>query len=127
MDLSVAAATVAYPPSASPAREADVRSGGRSAPAVNASTDERLVQARLSPASPEAEKLREEAARKKEASTEILRNPGFTFEYEGKQEVMKVHNGKGVLIYQVPSKGQIALIEAEEGSQRDTPPLRLVA
>jgi len=29
-----------------------------------------------------------------------------------------VHDAKGVLIYQVPSKGQLALLKAEQASQQ---------
>lgn len=44
--------------------------------------------------------------------------PVFEVEYEGKHRVLKVNDSKGVLIYQVPSKGQLHLIQAEENKVR---------
>lgn len=91
------------------------------------SAERRAARAELSPASAEAQKAREEAARKQDPSTEKPRSPGFSFEYQDRQQVMKVHNGKGVLIYQVPSKGQLALIQAEEAASRDNRQIELTA
>jgi hypothetical protein len=65
-----------------------------------------------------------QAARRKDANSQAADVPGFNFVYEGKHEVMKVNNAKGVLIYQVPSKGQLTLIEADERREQA---LRLTA
>lgn len=54
----------------------------------------------------------EETKKKREMASESLPT-GIQFEYEGQQLVMKVHGSKGELIYQVPSKGRLALIQAE--------------
>ncbi|NTV94049.1 MAG: hypothetical protein HGA75_01350 [Thiobacillus sp.] len=126
MDLSVPA-TTAYPPSQTLVREGGVRANLELAARSNSGTDERRVRPEASPASAEAQKAREESARKQEANTEAVRNPGFTFEYEGRHEIMKVHNGKGFLIYQVPSKGQLALVEAEDSAQQRNQQIRLFA
>ena len=75
----------------------------------------------------EAERAREENARRRDPATETARSPGFVFEFQDSRQVMKVHNAKGVLIYQVPSKGQLALIEAEEAANRANSRLRLTA
>ncbi len=45
-------------------------------------------------------------------------NPVFEVEFQGKHRVMKVNDSQGVLIYQVPSKGQLQLIQAEENKAR---------
>lgn len=63
----------------------------------------------------EAERLaREGDAARRAAATESARAPGFKFEYEDTTRVMKVQDSKSVLIYQVPTKGQLALLEAAE-------------
>lgn len=125
MDVT-ALATVSYAPGQIPAGSGSVRADARRATS-NASSNERLAQAAVAPASAEAQKAREEAARKKDPTAEVTANPGITFEYEDKHEVMKVHNVKGILIYQVPSKGQLALIDAEESGRKKGQQLQLVA
>lgn len=45
-------------------------------------------------------------------------SPVFMIEYQGKHRVLKVNDSKGVLIYQVPSKGQLQLIQAEDNKAR---------
>lgn len=59
---------------------------------------------------------RREAARlaREAAAREPIRSPGFKFEYEDTTRIMNVQDTKGVLIYQVPTKGQLALLEAAE-------------
>ena len=43
----------------------------------------------------------------------------FTFEVDQQNHrIMKLSDGKGVLIYQIPSKGQLALITAQENEQK---------
>jgi hypothetical protein len=61
---------------------------------------------------------RREAARlaREAAASEPARAPGFKFEYEDATRIMNVQDTKGVLIYQVPTKGQLALLEATERS-----------
>ncbi len=44
-------------------------------------------------------------------------NAGVRFEYENKTQVMKVSDNKGILIYQVPSKGQLALIADQDSGE----------
>lgn len=63
----------------------------------------------------EAERLaREGDAVRRAAAAESARAPGFKFEYEDTARVMKVQDSKSVLIYQVPTKGQLALLEAAD-------------
>jgi hypothetical protein len=46
---------------------------------------------------------------------------GFKFEFKDNVRVMEVHDNKGVLIYQVPPKGQLQLLQAEKkASKLDT-------
>lgn len=59
---------------------------------------------------------REGSVKKDVPAAEPARSPGIRFEYEDNHRVMRVHNSKGVLIYQVPSKGQLALIAAEDSA-----------
>lgn len=63
----------------------------------------------------EAERLaREGDAARRAAVAASARAPGFKFEYEDTTRVMKVQDSKFVLIYQVPTKGQLALLDAAE-------------
>jgi hypothetical protein len=58
-------------------------------------------------------------ARKKDPAAEITAQPGYTFEVDQRNnKIMKVSDSKGVLIYQVPSKGQLALVEAQDAAQK---------
>lgn len=112
MELGVSLST---PFLASPAySQAVARSGGAEASERSNPEGRREASqpAILNPASAEAQ--RDEAARRRDPAAESAQAPGFVFDYEGNQRVMKVNNQKGALIYQVPSKGQLALIEAEE-------------
>lgn len=130
MDLGVSTATATYLPAQAYAQPAVVRES-RSAETVSkiettgGSRQDTSAQAESSPASLAAQKAREEAARKNDPSATVSLSPGFSFEYQDNQRVMKVHNAKGVLIYQVPSKGQLALIQAEDKGRNQE--LRLTA
>jgi hypothetical protein len=43
----------------------------------------------------------------------------FTFEVDQQNHrIVKLSDGNGILIYQIPSKGQLALISAQENEQR---------
>lgn len=124
MDLSVTAAT-AYLPVQAYAQQAAPRDQAVAEQAVArgpARTDSMAI-------SPEAQQARDEAARRKERdpTAETAASPGFRFEYQDNHRVMKVHNSKGYLIYQVPSKGQLALIQAEEGAQQPGRQIELTA
>ncbi|MDD4880888.1 MAG: hypothetical protein PHR30_10615 [Gallionellaceae bacterium] len=133
MDLSVASTTATYPPVQSyPAQTGGRGNGGAATQDYAAVLDSKgqatADQTRLS--TEEAQKALQEAARKKDPSppsTEVAQVHGFAFEYEGTRQVMKVNNEKGVLIYQVPSKGQLALIEVEDDSRQRSQLLRLTA
>lgn len=58
-------------------------------------------------------------ARKKDPAAEITSHPGYTFETDSQnRRIMKVSDNKGVLIYQVPSKGELALVEAQDASKQ---------
>jgi len=135
MDLNLTAATVtaAYLPVQGVAPQSGVRSSstGNEAQSIAAASGERPTapQSRLDTAStsPEALKAQEEAALRKDPTADLTSTPGFSFEYEDNHQVMKVHNAKGILIYQVPSKGQLALIQAEESAQQSGQKLRLTA
>ncbi|TCJ17094.1 hypothetical protein EZJ19_03865 [Parasulfuritortus cantonensis] len=59
--------------------------------------------------------------------TEVARSRGYEFDYEESRRVVKVNDSKGVLIYQVPSKGRLALIEAEDKAASNAQALRLIA
>lgn len=65
----------------------------------------------------ESETTAARAVRDDQATREAEKPSGFLFEYENNVQVMKVQDSKGVLIYQVPSKGQLALIAAEDESE----------
>lgn len=55
----------------------------------------------------------------KQRPAETPTHPGYTFEVDQQNHrIMKVSNSRGVLIYQVPSKGELALVEAEEANQK---------
>lgn len=135
MDLSISATSAAYLPMQAYAQQAALAGYPGPTPQQNTtvtadtrgSRQSSATRAELSPASPEAQKAQEEAARRKDPSAEVSRSPGFKFEFQDSQQIMKVHNAKGVLIYQVPSKGQLALIEAEDNAQRLGQQLRLTA
>lgn len=126
MDISVTSVTTAYQP-----QQAGVRSNGGDAHEYSGAyrgkrqTDD--ARAEVSAAALDARKVRDEVARGKEVASGASRSPGFSFEFQEQHRVMKVHNVKGVLIYQVPSKGQLSLIEAEGNAQRIDSPLRLTA
>ena len=124
MDISVSSVTTAYQP-----QQAGVRSnGGDESDYSRASRGKRQTGAADASASSillDARNAREEVVRGRAAVAEISRVPGFSFEHQDRHQVMKVHNNKGVLIYQVPSKGQLTLIEAEDNTQRANSPLRL--
>jgi len=132
MDLSVTSTIAAYLPQQASAQSTGTRAKGSEGGAVLAAAagDGRR---RESPANgvvlamPEDRGTRERAGRQAEAVSELARNPGFQFEYEDRRQVMKVHNGRGVLIYQVPSKGQLALIQAEEVATQRSEQLSLTA
>jgi hypothetical protein len=131
MDISVTAPSVSY--SIPQAYNLQGGAGSRSTPAaVTVATHaDTLVQSGASQGnaseaqsstSPD-QQLQE--ARKKSPAAEVNSQPGFAFELDPKNHrVMKVNDNKGVLIYQVPSKGQLALIEAQESAQKT---LRLTA
>jgi hypothetical protein len=118
MDLSVSFAS-SYPTSRDYTRAVEVRASGTETidPTSAEGRREASRRALANPASVEAQRQREETARKQDPTAEATRSPGFVFEYEDSQRVMKVHNQKGALIYQVPSKGQLTLIQAEEKQQ----------
>jgi len=59
-----------------------------------------------------------EAREAREALVQATAGGGFQFEMEGKIRVMKVLDSKDVLIYQVPPKGKLEIIQ----SQDQTPP-----
>jgi hypothetical protein len=136
MDISVSSAST-YLPAQSYAQQATARAytgteNQSTALAENARSNNQALARRdqvseLSPASPEAQRAQEEAARRKDPTAEVSRSPGFSFEVQDSRQVMKVHNAKGVLIYQVPSKGQLALIETEDSAQQPGRQLRLTA
>lgn len=130
MDFGVSTATATYLPTQGFAQQALAREG-RGAETVGkietagGGRRDASAQAESSPASLAAQKAREEAARKNDPSATVSLSPGFSFEYQDNQRVMTVHNAKGVLIYQVPSKGQLALIQAEDKGRNQE--LRLTA
>ncbi len=69
-------------------------------------------------ATPGSEKQYQEV-RKKNPAADVTAKPGYSFEVDQKNhKIMKVSDSKGVLIYQVPSKGQLALIESEDASSK---------
>jgi len=129
MDLSVSATTASYLP-----QQAYSRQGGSGArvdavaTAVNAQTavatntvgqpgksqsDNTGTQTATTP-----DKQAQEAGKKNPAA-EVTAKPGYAFEVDQQNhKIMKVSDAKGVLIYQVPSKGQLALVEAEESAQK---------
>jgi hypothetical protein len=58
-------------------------------------------------------------ARKQNPTAEVTAHPGYIFEVDQQNhKIMKVSDAKGVLIYQVPSKGQLALVEAQDSAQK---------
>lgn len=65
---------------------------------------------------PRQEAAREAREARKAATTEPVRPSGFEFDYKDSTRIMKVNDSKGFLIYQVPSKGQLALLEASESA-----------
>ncbi len=59
-------------------------------------------------------------ARKQNPAAAATAQPGYTFEVDPQNHrIMKVNDAKGVLIYQVPSKGQLALVEAQGSTQKN--------
>ncbi len=68
-----------------------------------------------------AQAVREDSLIGRNAASQPVQEPapdaGLRFEYENKTQVMKVNDNKGILIYQVPSKGQLQLIEAQDSSE----------
>lgn len=128
MDLSVTAAT-AYLPVQAYAQQAGARGQGATVQEQAAAAAEQAASARLDSMaiSPEAQQARDEAARRKDPGAEVARNAGIRFEYQDNHQVMKVNNTKGYLIYQVPSKGQLALIQAEEAAQQPGRQIELTA
>lgn len=127
MELSVTSAT-AYLPVQAYAQPAAGRDQGAALQDQAAAAAERqAVRGESVSVSLDAQQAQEEEARRKNPGTEVARSPGFSFEYQDKHQVMKVHNSKGFLIYQVPSKGQLALIQAEENPQQPGRQIELTA
>ena len=62
----------------------------------------------------------ETEVRSKATDVEAEQNPRFLFEYENSRQIVKVQNSQGVLIYQVPSKGQLALIEQADSAEKSS-------
>lgn len=53
------------------------------------------------------------------AASQTSEVANFTFEVDRQNHrIMKLSDGNGVLIYQIPSKGQLALITAQENDQK---------
>lgn len=134
MDLSVTSTIAAYLPQQAATQSAGMRANGSTGgPPASAATagDGRRGQGTADSALltlPDDRGVRERAVRPAaDAVNELARNPGFQFEYEDRRQVMKVHNARGVLIYQVPSKGQLALIQAEEAAAQRSEQLSLTA
>lgn len=62
-----------------------------------------------------AEREKEIREAQKNPAKEPVRSPGVVVEYDQSgNRITEVRDNKGVLIYQVPSKGQLALVEAAE-------------
>jgi len=125
MDLSVStnfgyATQQAYSqPSVQVARAGNTAAGN--APAANATPQQPAAQegnnAQSNTATSSQKRIQE--LRKQNPAAEVTTHPGYTFEVDQKNhKVMKVSDSKGVLIYQVPSKGQLALIEADEAAKK---------
>lgn len=55
-----------------------------------------------------------EAREAREALVQATAGGGFRFEMEGRVRVMKVLDSKDVLIYQVPPKGKLEIIESQD-------------
>lgn len=118
MDLSVSATSSAYT-----AATAYGQAGSASAPRANAQAttppsgqDTSSTTASNAQASPDKQL---QDARKKNPAAEVTSHPGYAFEVDQQNhKIMKVSDNKGVLIYQVPSKGELALIEAEDSSKK---------
>jgi hypothetical protein len=50
------------------------------------------------------------------AAHEPPRQAAFRFEYADNTRIMKLQDSKGILIYQIPSKGQLAILQATEAA-----------
>jgi hypothetical protein len=104
-----------------PARAVGQRAaGGDAGAAVRARGEPGLRadgQATTDPDSREFQRTLAQPAVSYSPAQETEKLAGFRFEYEDNVQVMKVQDSKGVLIYQVPSKGRLALIETEESGQ----------
>lgn len=128
MDLSVTSITTAYQPQQAAVRgngDADATQGYSTASGGKRQAG--APRAELAAVARDARKAREEDIRDKEPVSDSSRAPGFSFEYQDSHRVMKVHNVKGVFIYQVPSKGQLALVEADDNTHPAANPIRLTA
>lgn len=85
------------------------RTGSRSGTQANAATA----------GSPGNTDKQAQEARKKNPAAEVTAHPGYAFEVDSQNhKIMKVSDSKGVLIYQIPSKGQLALVSAQENDQK---------
>ncbi len=115
MDISPVASTQLFSP---PRESVQGRANGNFSETARLARENADAATRDSPTDPRRiERERAESARRQEAPEQV-RGAGIRFEYENSQQVMKVNNSKGVLIYQVPSKGQLALIESND-TERD--------
>lgn len=120
MDLSVSAAATTYLPAQAYSQQVGAAVAAASpAPAANVANQSGSQANTNTPQSSQPLQQQLQAARKKSPATEVTNRPGYNFEVDQQNhKVMKVSDNKGVLIYQVPSKGELALITARESEQK---------
>ena len=67
------------------------------------------------------EALRASQAARREQTLPAASGGSIQFEHEDGTRIMKVMDSKDVLIYQVPPKGELMLVRAEEAADRRAP------
>ena len=131
MDISVSAMTTAYVPTqayspqgvvavaAQASLAANVASNNTQAPASSTSGQTNSQSQANTTDIQSAASKQTRNARTQDTANVTSSVANFTFEVDQQNHrILKLSDGNGVLIYQIPSKGQLALISAQENEQK---------
>lgn len=85
-------------------------------PAEESVTRPEAQAAALAEQQAQAAESRRRARVEQAAQADSTFEPHYKFEYEGKHPILKLQDSKGDLIYQIPSKGRLEVLQDEERS-----------
>lgn len=128
MDISVSAITTAYVPMQAYGQQGVVAAAqaglttATGSPQTLASSTSSQTNSQSQPSTAESQSsasAQSQNRRAENAASTTSSVANFTFEVDQQNHrIMKLSDGNGVLIYQIPSKGQLALITAQENEQK---------